>query len=61
VKYQVRTGRTLRRPSNLVVIGKQPLKPQPTPNGIDEVDVMWKVVPSKNVRDNFGRKVSRQY
>jgi|GEM_PF-3802522 len=61
VKYKDENGKDVETTVDLVVIGKQPLKPQPTPNGIDEVDVMWKVVPSKNVRDNFGRKVSRQY
>lgn len=61
VKYKDENGKDVETTVDLAVIAKQPLKPQPTPNGIDEVDVMWKVVPSKNVSDNFGHKVSKQY
>lgn len=46
---------------DVTITGKQPLAPQPTPDGIREVDVMWMVIPRKVASDNFGRRVSKQY
>ena len=38
------------------------ITPQPVPPGLDaEVEVMWKVLPRKVVRDNFGSRVSKRY
>ena len=50
-----------------VILGTVPIEvtgklPSPIPPGIDaQVDVMWKVLPFKNVADSFGKKVANQY
>lgn len=45
---------------SMIVVGVPPLPRKPIPEGMQpEVDIMWRVVPQRIVKDNFGTRVGK--